>query len=210
MRKQCLTDRLLTAPLGEHQREWTYQLAPAIHPCDQAMNIGISHEGFAILHGPIKRFGVILREVEHLDAINLVCLQQLLMHRIERRFVIRPSRVIPHDKCALPFRLVDCLQWILHIHRVAILQKERIQMAQRFGASNLRTVNHHESQLIAPLLSNLERLVQISFQQLFMRAILNVISDRNRIQPLLPSLFHPHIRPHRAIGESRMDMEITL
>ena len=129
MRKQCLPDGLLTASLGEHQRKWAYQLAPAIHSRDQAMNIGISHEGFAILHGPIKRFGVILCEVEHLYAIDLVRLQQLLMHRIERRFVVGPSRMVPHDKRTLTLRLVDCLQRILYIQRVAILQEERIQMA---------------------------------------------------------------------------------
>lgn len=83
-------------------------------------------------------------------------------------------------------------------------------MSQRFRARDLDAFDHDESDLVGPLLGDVERRVQIASRyERFPRADFDMVRDGDGVEAVFPCLVDAHGRPYAAVREDRVRVKVA-
>lgn len=83
-------------------------------------------------------------------------------------------------------------------------------MSQRFRTRDLDAFDHDESDLVGPLLGDVERRVQIASRyERFPRADFDMVRDGDGVEAVFPCLVDAHGRPYAAVREDRVRVKVA-
>lgn len=176
------------------------------------VDIGIADHGQLLVETPLLRLGKIGAAVGHLNALHVSSVVKLGMHVPPFRLLGLlgvPSRVVPEDERALRLGGLERVHIIRCVERFAIVDVDRVVMARCHIAGDLTALDQDDILVFRVLLDQLIRTVMISLYVLFMRAILNMFCQGDRVQSLCISLIDPDSWPDQSVGEDRMDVKIA-
>ena len=122
-----------------------------------------------------------------------------------------PVGMVPEDEGALISGLAEGNHRAVSQQLVGIADEDRVGMARRHLAGDLRAQHHNQVLTFRRLEGDLVAAVAIGMGDVFlMRLVFQMIGDRDRIQPVLQRLHHPDVGPDVAVGEYRMLVKIAL
>ena len=118
--------------------------------------------------------------------------------------------MVPHDEGALTVSLVHGVQRFGRLDRIGIGNEQRVDMSQRFRTRDLDAFDHDESDLVGPLLGDVERRVQIASRyERFPRADFDMVRDGDGVEAVFPCLVDAHGRPYAAVREDRVRVKVA-
>ena len=112
-----------------------------------------------------------------------------------------------------PFRYhsVGIDSFLIPSNEIRVLEEEVIQMSRRHVPRDFGSIQNDQTTIACFRRSDGVGAILVGEWDIrAVRGPLDVIGQGNRIQPLTQSLLDADVRPHRAIGKNRVDMEVAL
>ena len=122
-----------------------------------------------------------------------------------------PVGVVPEDEGALVLCRPEHADGIVHQQAVGILDEDRIIMPRGHLPRDLGSAYDQQIMILRLLFGEFIGTIAIRMRDiLFVRLVLQVFCEGDGIEPVHQGLHHADIRPHTAVGEDGMLMEIAL
>ena len=162
------------------------------------MHIAISKHSKSFLQTPAMSLGIIELSVSHFNTLHptlFVNLGMFLPPQSGIRLLSVPAGMIPENKSMLIFGCLKRIVPIILIQRIAIVQKNRIEMARCHRTGDLASPNQQNIMPLCRAFGYLKRATMMPRHIFLMRTVLQMFRQGYRIQSFTPSLINSYGRP---------------
>ncbi len=184
-------------------------------PVDEAVDIRDAQNGEIEVEGDLQRLGRVAGAVGDLDAVQQPAPDQFPMHLGQAgdavRPLTRPGGVVPEDEGRLEVGCPEGFHGVVREQRVRVAEEDRVDMARRHVAGDLRAVDDEQVALLALDVPGrqLERPVPVGVRDVILVGlVLQVLRDRDQVEAVPARLVDPDVGPDQAVGEDRVRVQV--